>query len=406
MLSQPIRRVRPVLLATRRAQPTVVFIARLTITATAAYLIALALPITERPLLAPVAALLVLQYTLYRTIRSALRRVLAVVAGVLIAVLIAGAVGFTWWTLGIAIGVSLVIGHAVRLGDHILEVPISAILILALGSYSTAGALARVVETLVGAGTGLAASLIASPVRVRPAQDAIAELGSRMGALMDRLADALTRETESETFVHLLHDARELSGDVERTDMALSEAEESMRLNIRAVPLHPMGMALRSGLETLEHTALNVRGMARSLADRERLPPEGGAYDAKARIGLARALREAAEVVRAFALLVRAESGEEIHTCAERLRKRLAEGRRRRDEFADALPPWTSARSAEGRLHAEMLVHLDRLFDLFDVESRAQAASRRRRRRRREVIRPPQRLRRSARRRRRSHPRE
>ncbi|PZG36831.1 hypothetical protein C1I98_26215 [Spongiactinospora gelatinilytica] len=384
--TQTSRRVRPVLLATRRAQPTAVFIIRLTVTAVAAYLVALVLPLAEKPLLAPLTALLVVQYTLYQTIRSAIQRIASVVVGVLIAVLLAGTVGFTWWTLGLAIATSLVIGYTARLGDHILEVPISAMLIFALGAATPAGAADRVFETLVGAGMGLLAGLIASPVHMETAQEAIGDLGCRLGELTDRLADGLwpgehraAGEGEGPDFPALLRDARQVGRDIQRTDSALSHAEESLRLNPRAGGLHPMGTALRSGLETLEYSAVNLRGLARSLADRQHLH-DGGVYAIEARDRLGSALREVSECMRAFGLLVRSEVVRDVRAYDEALRRHLTEGRRRRDEFADALAPWISARSAEWRLHAEVLVHLDRLLDLFDAEHRAQSRNRRRRR--------------------------
>lgn len=86
-----------------RAQPVAVFIARLTATAAVAYLFALLLPVSPPPVIAPLTALLVVQVTMYHTIRNALQRVVSVVAGVLIAVGFSVAVGFTWWSLVIVI---------------------------------------------------------------------------------------------------------------------------------------------------------------------------------------------------------------------------------------------------------------------------------------------------------------
>jgi uncharacterized membrane protein YgaE (UPF0421/DUF939 family) len=50
-----------------------------------AYLLALLLPVTSRPVLAPLTAMLVAQVTLYQTVRNAVRRVASVLAGVLVA---------------------------------------------------------------------------------------------------------------------------------------------------------------------------------------------------------------------------------------------------------------------------------------------------------------------------------
>ena len=109
--------------ARQRAQPAAVTIVRLASTAVFAYLVALLLPVTSRPVLAPLTALLVIQVTLYQTLRSAVRRVGAVVSGVLLAVALSSWVGFTWWSLGLTIAGSLAVGYALHLGDSVLEVP-------------------------------------------------------------------------------------------------------------------------------------------------------------------------------------------------------------------------------------------------------------------------------------------
>src|SRR5271167_2737073 len=72
-------------LVRQRAQPAAATIVRLVITAVFAYLLALLIPGASRPVLAPLTALLVVQVSIYQTLRSAVRRVASVVAGVLLA---------------------------------------------------------------------------------------------------------------------------------------------------------------------------------------------------------------------------------------------------------------------------------------------------------------------------------
>src|SRR5260370_8590795 len=69
-----------------RAQPTAVTVARLAGTAVFAYLVALPLPVSPQPVLAPLTALLVVQVSLYQTLSSAVRRLAAALVGVLLAV--------------------------------------------------------------------------------------------------------------------------------------------------------------------------------------------------------------------------------------------------------------------------------------------------------------------------------
>ena len=174
-------------LARRRAQPRAAYIARLTLTAVFAYLLALQFAGNKGPVLAPLTALLVIQVSLTHTLRSAARRVISVVTGVLVAIGLSVVVGFTWWSLGLVIAAALVVGLILRLGDDLLEVPISAMLILsAVGSRSAASG--RIVETLIGAGAGLAGGLLFAPVRLQPAEEAIDDLSDRLAGLLRQTA--------------------------------------------------------------------------------------------------------------------------------------------------------------------------------------------------------------------------
>src|ERR1700719_4306764 len=82
-------------LVRHRTQSTAETIARLSVTAVFAYLVALPLPLpgAAQPILAPLTALLVVQVSLYQTLRSAVRRVAAVVTGVLLAIALADLAG-------------------------------------------------------------------------------------------------------------------------------------------------------------------------------------------------------------------------------------------------------------------------------------------------------------------------
>jgi len=108
------------MLARRRAQPAAAYIARMTLTAVAAYLIALELPGTARPVLAPLTALLVLQASFFQTVRSAVTKVAGVTAGVLTAVAVAAYVPFSWWVLGLLIAGTLALGMVLTPGPNMI----------------------------------------------------------------------------------------------------------------------------------------------------------------------------------------------------------------------------------------------------------------------------------------------
>jgi hypothetical protein len=256
-------------LVRRRAQPTAVYIARLTVTAVFAYLVALQLPGgSPHSVLAPLTALLVAQASLSHTIRSAAQRVLAVTAGVLAAVAVAAYVPFSWWVLGLLTAATLALGIVLRLREEILEVPISAMLIFSSGAH--AAATSRITETLVGAAAGLAAGLVMAPIRVQPAREAVGDLSRQMADLLGQMASGLSEAPDPKRAAEWLDRTRALRGEIERVDDALAQAEDSVRLNPRKLRTGNPAAGLRDGVDTLERAATDMRVRARRTASRVR----------------------------------------------------------------------------------------------------------------------------------------
>src|ERR1700761_8683500 len=283
-------------LARRRAQPRIVYIARLTLTAVAAYLAAVQFAGNKGPVLAPLTALLVVQVSLTHTLRSAAQRVISVVAGVLVAGGLSVVVGFTWWSLGILIAVALTVGLMLRLGDDLLEVPITAMLILsAVGSASAASS--RIIETFIGAAAGLIGGLLFTPVRLQPAEEAVDDLSGQLADLLDQIAGDIEDGADANRSAERLNQARALGGEIERVDRALTESEDSLRLNPGARILPQAAIPLRTGLETLERAAVTVRVIARWAADASRPEADSPLRDPEIRTHLTEELRELAVAV-------------------------------------------------------------------------------------------------------------
>jgi Fusaric acid resistance protein-like len=393
------RQARQLMVVRKRTQPTAVYIARLTATATVAYLMALLVPLgASRPVLAPLTALLVLQASMFQTIRSGIRKVVSVTAGVLAAVTVSSFVGFSWWLLGLLIAGTLVLGALLRLGDDLLEVPISAMLIFASAGEHTA-ATGRIVDTLIGTAAGLAGGLVFAPLRVQPAREAVSELASRLAGLLDGMAGDLAGQPEQARIAHRLDQARALRGEIERVDDALRQAEESVRLNPRTLRtldgLTATEGGLRGGLETLEHAALAVRMLARSLLDSIRAASDASPVrEEQTRDQLTSVLSKLAEAIRTYGTLQRT-----LPTVSEslesRLEAQLAEAHQQQDLLAAMLEPrtGTDGESTEWPLRGEILSHVDRLRTGLRVEM--PELPRRRARRPRRAARAPRRRRRS-----------
>ena len=365
------RQAEQLTLVRRRAQPTAVYIARLTAAAVFAYLLALQLPGgSSRSVLAPLTALLVVQATLFHTIGTAIRRVAAVTAGVLAAVAVAAYVPFSWWVLGLLIAGTLALGIVLRLRDEILEVPISAMLIFSVDSH--AAATSRITETLIGAAAGLAAGLLFAPLRVQPAKDAVGELSRQMADLLAQMADGLAEVPDPRRAAEWLDRTRALRGEIERVDDALAQAEESVRLNPRRLRFGDPAAGLREGVDTLERAATDMRVLARSVADSARIDSDHSPVrEAETRARLAAVIAELSAAVRAYGQLLEADPVSADFSAAaaaaaaepitEALEDHLEEAQRQQNQLADLLSTDPADRPEGWQLRGEILAHVDRL---------------------------------------------
>jgi hypothetical protein len=298
-----------------RGRSAVLRAGRISGASVAAFLVAEAVGLQDPPpLIAALTALLVVQATLASTLVNGIQRVLSVVAGVALAVLFVSVVGLSWWSLGALVAASIVVGQVLRLGPHLLEVPISAMLVLGVGYSAGAESVGagRIVETLVGAAVGVLVNVAFPPaVQTRYAGRAVEKFAEEIAGLLAGAADALAAgAVEPEQAARWLDDARRLNRHAPRVDRALEHAEESRRLNVRALGTPRSERSLRDGLDGLEHTSVSVRTLFRALYDAtaERTGvAEDPAYAAEVRRGAAALMARIAAVVGAFGRLLQAE---------------------------------------------------------------------------------------------------
>ncbi|MFC5175360.1 FUSC family protein [Nocardioides taihuensis] len=352
---------------------------RVTVAAVASYVVAtLLFPGTE-PLLAPLTAMLVVQVTPVSLLASGLDRVVAVVTGVALAVAFAAVLPLEWWSLGLLIFVCLAIGQVLRLRSNLLEVAISGMLVLGVGSLSAESAAGqRIAETLVGAAVGIAANLLFPPrVASADAARAIDGLADSISGLLDHAAREMSDLGEGSDLGSAarawLDEARRITHeDIPRVGSALLHAEQGRRLNVRAVGSPDVGPGLRQGLETLEHSALSIRSMFRGLVDATTEPTwldDESAADVVA--GLAQTLREMAAGIDAFGQLVRNEAGpvtspalDDVQALRDAL-DGMQEARARLDDLA-----MTESAPELRELHAVMRTTVKRLLREMDLEQR------------------------------------
>jgi uncharacterized membrane protein YccC len=344
-----------------------------TLAAILAFQIADMLHTSAQPIIAALTAILVVQLTLYSTLTSGLDRIASVVTGVLVAVGVAALTGLTWWSLGLVVAISLVVGRLLRLGANLLEVPISAMLVLAAASTSagyTPGssglestATGRVVETLIGAAVGILVNvLIAPPLYIQPADDAVGELVGKLSGWARELAGALRGDWNRAEAQRFLQAARDLGSEVNRADLHLSRTEESARLNPRGKLAREAQPRLRTALAGLEHCYVSMRNLARAILDRTYFVPEedlDGAYPPAARDALGEVLEAIADAMDTVDPI--ATQGGDLPSSRALVEAQLDELRERRDRLAELLLVDPAVDPAAWEQHGALLAAVDRL---------------------------------------------
>jgi uncharacterized membrane protein YgaE (UPF0421/DUF939 family) len=358
-------------LLARRREPAVVQTLRSTAAATIAYVVALQLSSEPAPLTAPLTALLVVQVTLYSTLTTGIRRVNSVVVGVLIAIAFSVLVGLTWWSLGLVILASLVVGRFVRVDEFVPEVAISAMLVLGVTQVANT-AWDRVLETLIGAVVGLLFNiLLVPPVWVGTAGESIEDLSRRMRQLLLGIGEELNATTPVERAAARLYEARRLDNDIADVDAALRQAEDSLRLNPRVKEGLLHRIVLRTGLDTLEICAVVLRVLARTLTDLAKARQDEELVPEEVGPAVEELLAHVADTLVSFGVLVTTRVSEDADAAEERLTNELHAARAVRDNVADLLLRVVLREPRQWQLYGALLAEVDRILDELDLDHRS-----------------------------------
>ena len=141
-----------------------------------------------------------------------------------------------------------------------------------------------------------------------------------------------------------------------------------MRLNPRRLRYPDPAAGLRDGVDTLERAAIDLRVLARAVADSARLDSDDSPVkDPETRARLAAVIAELAAGVSAYGQLIEAgrppagSPQPQTGPIAEELEDHLEEAQRQQDRLADLLATDPAERPDGWPLRGEILAHLDRL---------------------------------------------
>ena len=178
------RSVRPsfrskVILPVLVSRTQILLAARAAVAAGIAWAAALLADPHTRPYFAPLAVILIVQPTVYDSLSRAFQRVVGVVLGVAAALAVSHFLTPSGWSIGIIVFAGLLIGWSLRLGPQgAVQVPVSALLVFAVGSATPDYGGRRVVETLIGSAIAVLAVLVgpSAPAPERVVSDALTPL--------------------------------------------------------------------------------------------------------------------------------------------------------------------------------------------------------------------------------------
>ncbi len=351
---------------------------RLTTAAVLSYLLTLALTSGAIDLTGPLTALLVMQASAFSTLKMGAIRVGAVLAGVLVATLVSIWIGLTWWSLGAVIAASLILGKIFRLGEQAMEAPISAMLILGVTNPNVA-AETRVLNTLIGAGVGVAFNLIYPPaLPTRRASRAIIDAGDATAAPLDAASVALAMGPINREQVQDWLDRVHAGGlRLKSATETVASLKDSRRFNPRALGTTDIEPVLASGLRTLESCLLAIRGLFTVLLTE--LPTEDrpdDPYGEELRAAFAVVLHDAADCIRAFGSLVLAEVEEHEEEAERSLDESLDILRETQAVLTELMTVDAQENKSSWLLRGSILAAVEHVVDELNLEDHARARQR------------------------------
>ena len=222
-----------------------------------------------QPFLAPWAALLTVHATVYRTVARGVQQVGATVLGVLLAFAAGTALGVNAASLGIVLLVGMLAGATRSLRAESTTAAATALVVLLTGYAGDSPVLfARLLDTVIGIGVGLAVNLLVwPPLHDRAAARRVDQIDDRIGALLSAMAARLREGGERDDAEEWVERTREIEHEVDAAWTTVRRARESGRLNPRrrAADRTRASDDFAALLTRLEQATAETRSLARTM---------------------------------------------------------------------------------------------------------------------------------------------
>ncbi|GGL64082.1 FUSC family protein [Streptomyces fumigatiscleroticus] len=234
-------------------------------------------------MMAPWVALVLVQATVYSSLRQAAQQFAAVCVGTLLASGAQALTGSTMGALAVSLPVLMLLANWPRFGDQGVYAATTALFTLTMGTVSPAAVGHRVGLAALGAVIGVAVNaLVLPPIHLRDVRENLASLAREAGHVLHTVADGL-REPEWDT-AGWTGGAARLQRRLEALRSARAWSRESLRLTYAPLrALHRVPSALPPGEEEdgrWSRVTGSIEGLTRTLAvaadeGRTPAPPDG-----------------------------------------------------------------------------------------------------------------------------------
>ena len=250
-----------------RGIDTIGMVLRISLATTVSYLLAHAVSGSPLPVFAPITTLFVVQSSPFSTLGMTAQRVLGTGLGVLAATIYVTWVPITWWSVFLALFVSLLVARAMPTGlVGQLQIPVATMFVLALGPGDLVIDLWRVADVALGGLVGVAAVFVFPPrPRLQQAQAALSSYGVELVAFLREMAaepGTHAASLASDTRHAFIGTSRSLRTSAGSARDAVGHAIESARLNIRARGVEHELDLLERELRWLTRLAIQTRSLS------------------------------------------------------------------------------------------------------------------------------------------------
>ncbi|WP_371667761.1 aromatic acid exporter family protein [Streptomyces sp. NBC_00289] len=245
-------------------------------------------------LMAPWAALVLVQATVYSSLRQAAQQVTAICAGTLLASAAQAITGETLGALALSVPVLMLLANWRHFGDQGIYAATTAVFTLATGTVSASAVEHRVGQAALGAAIGIAVNaLVLPPVHLRDVRENLAALAREAGDVLHTVAAGLRDdEWDAQTAADWSHASGRLEDRLDALRSARGWSREGLRLTsgpLRALARAPLSAPPEEEDERWSRITGHIRALTRALAvtadeGRNPAPPDGPLQRSYARL--------------------------------------------------------------------------------------------------------------------------